>query len=72
MRCHICNTVLDDDHVQFNQDHQDYDPCPTCLQVVEDLVAGYGDRPAMETEDDDPILEGLFPQIVDPFGETDE
>lgn len=71
MRCYICNKILEDDHVQYNQDHKDFDPCPTCLNVIEDLIAGYGDRPAIETDDFDPILEGLFPTTYDPFGTED-
>lgn len=68
MRCYICDRVLDEDHIQYNQDHRDFDPCPTCLTVIEDLIADYGDRPAVESEDIDPILEGLFPISYDPFG----
>jgi len=66
MRCYICNAILDDP--QYNADHQDIDPCPTCLAVVEDLVAGYVDQPAApEDELIDPILEGLYPTTYDPF-----
>lgn len=68
MRCHICDKILEDDQVQYNTDHQDFDPCPKCLTIIEDLVAGYGDRPAPEVEDFDPVLEGLFPTKYDPFG----
>lgn len=72
MRCYICDRALDDENVQYNQDHQDFDPCPTCLTVIEDLVAGYGDRPAVDTDEEfDPVLEGLFPLIDDPFGTED-
>lgn len=69
MRCYICNSILEDDNIQYNQDHKDYDPCPSCLAVIEDIVAGYGDQAAPEVVDDfDPVLEGLFPSFYDPFG----
>jgi hypothetical protein len=66
MRCYICNSILEDP--QYNLDHEDYDPCPTCLAVIED-VFGYADQPAAGEEDlpDDPILEGLYPQSYEPF-----
>ena len=69
MRCYICNAVLEDDSVNYNEDHGDYDPCPSCLSVIEDLTSGFGDR-AVEPEDDLtdilPLLEGLYPTVIDP------
>jgi hypothetical protein len=49
MRCYICDRVLKDP--QYNQDHKSYDPCPSCLLVIEDLIAGYKDKPAAEEDD---------------------
>lgn len=59
MRCYICDRVLDDENVQYNELHKDYDPCPTCLAVIEDLC-GFGDRPTV-TEDEfgDDLLDEL-------------
>lgn len=68
MKCYICDRTLEEDQVHYNIDHEDYDPCPSCLAVVEDILAGYGDQAAPEsTEVYDPILEGLFPTAYDPF-----
>lgn len=69
MRCYICDKILEDDQVQYNEDHKDYDPCQTCLNAVEDILAGFSDLPAPDPEDAVPILEGLFPTTYDPFGE---
>jgi hypothetical protein len=41
MRCKICNAILADSEIKFNEDHQEWDPCGVCLdeidQVFEDL-----------------------------------
>lgn len=72
MRCYICDKILEEDQVQFNQDHEDYDPCPSCLYAIEDLVAGYRGQPDPEDDLDlSLILEGLFPTVHDPL-EGDE
>ncbi len=40
MRCHICNSVLE--QPQWSALHNDWEPCPTCQEVIdnvfEDLV----------------------------------
>lgn len=60
MRCYICNSVLEE--IQFNEDHKDIDPCPTCLGVIEDTVGRFGDRPAAAEDElgEDFILESLY------------
>lgn len=68
MRCYICDKVLEDEHVSYNEDHKDYEPCQTCLKIIEDIIAGFGGHPAPETEEFDPVLEGFYPQTYDPFG----
>lgn len=68
MRCYICNKALQDEDVHYNTDHKDFDPCPSCLSVVEDTVAGFRDQAAPESDDVfDPVLEGLFPSSYDPL-----
>lgn len=37
MRCRICDAVLANPH--FNRDHGDIDPCPTCLNVINDVFS---------------------------------
>jgi hypothetical protein len=51
MRCHICNRVLPDP--QFNTEHQDYDPCSTCLTVIQDTLDGFKDKAAADEDDFD-------------------
>ena len=68
MKCYICNKTLEDEDTHFNTDHKDYDPCPSCLAVVEDTLAGFKDQAAPESVDFDPVIEGLFPTSYDPFG----
>lgn len=68
MRCFICDRTLEADQVQYNQDHQDYDPCPSCLAVVEDILAGYKGQPDLEEDIAlDVLIDGLFPPSHDPF-----
>lgn len=37
MRCHICNSELQENSIQWNNDHQDWDPCPTCLIEISEV-----------------------------------
>lgn len=63
MRCHICNAVLTPEEVQWNSQHEDWDPCGRCLQAIEEV---FND----DTEEE--INEQLvFEGILDPFA-TDE
>ncbi len=32
MRCHICDSLLSSP--TWNSLHEDYDPCPTCLEMI--------------------------------------
>lgn len=36
-RCYICDRILSPEEIQFNRDHDDFDPCGTCLEVINDL-----------------------------------
>jgi hypothetical protein len=49
MRCYICNRILKEP--TFNRDHIDWDPCPTCLQVVQDTLASFYDRPSADEDE---------------------
>jgi hypothetical protein len=67
MRCHICDRPLNEP--KFNPEVGNYDPCDTCIEVIEDTLASYTDKPAA-TEDDlgrDPIWDELFPKAYSPF-----
>ncbi len=37
MRCHICNTVLSPQEIQWNPDHKDWDPCTSCQEVIDSV-----------------------------------
>ena len=57
MRCHICNASLSEPN--FNSDHGSYEPCGTCLAVIQDTLDGYTDSPAAAEDElggPDPIL----------------
>ncbi len=49
MRCYICDAALAEVH--FNADHQDYEPCVTCLTVVQDTLEGFLDRPSVDEDE---------------------
>jgi len=49
MRCHICNSTLKTP--QYNNDHDDWDPCGTCLQIISEV---FGD----ESDDDSEVILG--------------
>lgn len=37
MRCNICDKELETVH--FNRDHGDFDPCPECLEIIENVFS---------------------------------
>lgn len=47
MRCFICDVGLT--NVHYNRDHQDFDPCPTCLEVIGEVFA---DEPPVDDSED--------------------
>jgi hypothetical protein len=49
MRCHICDKQLADP--QLNSDHEDIDPCVECLDVIQDVLDGYRDKPSAAEDD---------------------
>lgn len=55
MRCHICNAVLSEP--QYNSDHEEYDPCDTCLAVIADAVGNQDKVSAGEDDlpEEDPL-----------------
>jgi hypothetical protein len=72
MHCNICDATLSDP--KFNPDLGNFDPCDTCMAVVEDTLASYIDKPAADEDalgGPDPIFEEFYPQVYDPFGSED-
>lgn len=57
MRCHICNANLKPEEVQWNNEHEDWDPCRKCQiiidEVFEPLPEDYIDLEEEENEDVD-------------------
>ena len=37
MRCHICDKTLSKEEISYNRDHEDFDPCGVCLEVINSL-----------------------------------
>jgi hypothetical protein len=69
MRCHICDRLLDEP--KLNPEIGEFDPCPTCMAVVEDTLASYTEKPAASETDlgIDPLWDEMFPPMYDPFEE---
>ena len=49
MRCHICDRVLDEP--QWNSEHEDFEPCPPCLLVIQDTLDGFRDKPYADEDE---------------------
>lgn len=39
MRCHICNAALAPTEVQWNNQHEEWDPCGRCLQAIDEVFS---------------------------------
>lgn len=39
MRCYICNAVINEP--SWNKDHGDYDPCGTCQNEINEVLAQF-------------------------------
>jgi cytidine deaminase len=37
MKCYICDKQLADDEISFNSQHKDFEPCGTCLEIIENV-----------------------------------
>lgn len=71
MRCYICDKSLDTPI--YNEDHQDYDPCPTCMVIINDLVEGDKDKTVADEDEltlsDDSGFQGW---LIDQQAEEEE
>lgn len=75
MRCHICNTILEPEHIHWNMDHKDFDPCPRCLMEIsevfedpldEDEITRLLDfeenyQPEIEPRTEEEVMDEFFP-----------
>lgn len=66
MRCFICDKSLNE--INFNRDHEDIDPCPECILVIQDTVAGFHDRTSVAEDElgEDLPLTGFEPEDFEP------
>ncbi len=39
MQCYICSHVLTGEQVSYNNEHKDWDPCPTCLIAIAEVFS---------------------------------
>lgn len=64
MRCHICDRILDEP--KYVEEVGNYDPCDTCMAVIEDTLAGFNDAPAAEEDafGIDPLWEEMYPTVL--------
>lgn len=37
MKCNICDKTLSEAETRYNKDHEEYDPCSYCLQVISEV-----------------------------------
>ena len=67
MKCYICDATLSDQEVQWNADHEEWDPCGTCLQIIEEVF-----EPLSEDEVRDLIEAELEPEQEGEEVDSDE
>lgn len=58
MRCFICNASLGEKEVKYNKDHEEFDPCSKCLDVIAEAF-------------DDPLEEDEFREDFFEYDEED-
>jgi hypothetical protein len=39
LKCAICNATLSPGEIQWNSDHNDWDPCGRCLDVIDNVFS---------------------------------
>lgn len=49
MRCDICDRLLTEP--VYNRDHEKWEPCRECLDVIEDTLNAFRDRPSMDEDE---------------------
>lgn len=52
MRCAICDAPLSDQEVRFNRDHQKWDPCTVCKDIIAETVNDGGDTELVILEEE--------------------
>ncbi len=44
MRCDICDNTLSPETIHWNSDHEEWDPCPTCLIAISEVFDDHLDE----------------------------
>ena len=60
MHCFICDSMLTEDTISWNHQHGDWDPCPDCLRVIDEVFNTSYDE------------EQITQILMDEFGDPDE
>lgn len=67
MRCYICDSILSTEATQWNSDHEEWDPCPTCLTVIADVFSDPLDEDEITyllEKEEDISLDGLSTEDI--------
>ena len=56
MRCHICDKVLDESEIAFDKNHDEFDPCGTCLQAIQEVFDDSPEDDEWREVDEDALL----------------
>jgi len=59
VRCAICDKSLSESETRYNKDHEEYDPCSFCLQVISEVF-------------DDHLTEDEIDRLIDYFDPDSE
>ena len=63
MRCHICNSELPS--VNFNRDHGDIDPCPTCIIAISEVFTDPVPEEDLRSSEIEPTADELMRVVED-------
>ncbi len=66
MRCHICDASLNDNEIQWNPEHEDWDPCGTCQAIIDEVFE------PLDDEEIEKQLEFEFTLIYGPFDSEEQ
>lgn len=66
MRCHICDAGLTPKSIQYNREHQEWDPCGTCLEAISEIFEGKS-----EEEIDWELAEEMTPEELAEWNSLD-
>lgn len=65
MKCHICDATLGKKEIQWNTDHEDWEPCTRCLEAIDDVFDD------LTEEEIDELLEFEWSELFPDFFQED-